>query len=157
MGAYRTPRSILMHRILRTRRMFQARIPCEENQEAGRPILRATMARRHQFRDYGDSIPRKIWPFLCARFNRGDPSQIPWNYCRKRAHQRIYCTTFHHPLFSLPSLAPLPVSIKIGLLARTIHVAFSHMRDVTRMYSYLVKAVLCSWDDLCIRQLIRMI
>lgn len=31
------PRAILMHEILRTRRMFEARIPSEENQEVENP------------------------------------------------------------------------------------------------------------------------
>lgn len=72
--------------------MFQARILSEENQEVENPILRATMARRHQFRDYGDSIPRKIWSFLCARFNA--------------ATRRKFCKIIVKRAKSSPSLPP---------------------------------------------------
>lgn len=77
-----------MHRILRTRRMFQAGIPSEENQEARRPILRATMARRHQFRDYGWQYTAENLAVSLREIQRGaNSSQIPRNYRRKRAQQ----------------------------------------------------------------------
>lgn len=111
-----------MHGILRTRRMFQARIPSEENQEAGSPILRATMARRHQFRDYSDSIPREIWPFLCGRFNGATRRKFREIIVENERSEISAAATTS----SLFSSFYLPLSIKTGRF--NIHVAFSHSR-----------------------------